>query len=256
MTKVYLALPARDATLLQSTFGESFEDEVNFLITAPNAKFFFQNIASGLRYDSWCMDSGAFEAFTQGRPLSYEVWRDAILASPGAHEVFGLDVIGDAEASRKNVERAWRDGIPAMPTFHCGSDFKHLEWMAKAAPKIALGGVARMSIRKRAVWFEECFRRTWPCRVHGFGVTDYESIKRIPFHSVDSSTWFYAPKRFMFFRQYSHGFATGVQRRVPCKGFNDLRGEVIATMRYARFARWRWSKEMNLLEGLPCAWPI
>lgn len=253
MTKLYYAIGARDVMVGTLGHHHAAVPPANLLVTTHSFKA-FETFRQELQFGTWCLDSGAFEAHSQGKPMEYSRWAE-VARSCDADEVFGLDVIGDARATRANVERAWSDGIKAIPTFHHGSPWEYLEWAARSAPKMAMGGVARMPLGKRSDWLAACFKRAWPVRVHGFGVTSFDSMMRVPFHSVDSSTWTYAPKSFGRFRQLSQGLSPA-QRRIPCpvSARNDLRGEMFVAERSQRMVRSKWRREMELLDQLPTAW--
>lgn len=240
MTRLYFAAGMRRDQL--GTFGQPGR-EVSQLVALQYLGE-FEKARTQTRPTSWALDSGAFGGHMTGKPVLYEHWRDAAL-SCDADEIFGLDVMGDHEATRANCERAWRDGIEAIPTFHVGSPWSALEWAADSAPKIALGGVARLG-PGRLHWLEQCFARVWPKRIHGFGVTGRELLLALPFHSVDSSTWSLAPSAFRMFRQYGGG-----QRQVPGPRPTDLWGEVQALLKHAELAQHRWRREMKQLAELP-----
>ena len=216
-------------------------------------------LTTGAVASRWCLDSGAFEALSQGKKMDYERWA-GVVGQCSPDEVFGLDVIGDPRATRANVERAWADGIKAIPTFHYGSPWEYLEWAARSAPKAALGGVARLHRGRRVPWLQECFRRTWPARFHGFGIADAAAMA-VPFHTVDAATWFTTPLRAMGYRTYAQGELTQVSaRRVPRSTMhkdaasNDLFGEVESFLRFEKAVRFRWRREMELLDQLPTEW--
>ena len=202
----------------------------------------------------WCLDSGAFEAFSQGKPLTYEMWHE-VASVCDADEIFGLDVIGDPKATRANVERAWADGIRAIPTFHYGSPWEYLEWAATSAPKLALGGVARRKDTERMPWITECFRRAWPVRAHGFGIASASGVNTVPFHTVDASSWFAGARRFKRHTAFSKGQLGKVKGvRVPSASMDDLAGEIDAYLQLEKWAQFKWRKEMELLSSLPTDW--
>lgn len=153
-----------------------------------------------IAFRSWVLDSGAFSAFNSGKsidlPAYIEVCRELFKRDVQLEEVFALDVIGDWKRSLANAETMWTAGIPAIPTFHFGSPVEALIELAAAAPKIALGGVARVRKQTRAKWIAQCFARVWPKKIHGFGIGDEETLMQFPFHSVDATSWYLQPSAY------------------------------------------------------------
>lgn len=142
------------------------------------------------------MDSGAFSADSQGVAISVNEY-SKYLKRLKPHLYAGLDVIGDAEATKKNqlkMEEMWE--LSPVPTFHMREDMKYLHEMLEKYEYIALGGMVFSKGTKG--WLDE----VWPHilkagnkKVHGFGLTDQDLVKRYPWHSIDSSS-FKSSKRF------------------------------------------------------------
>lgn len=136
-------------------------------------------------------DSGAFSAYTKGSVINladYAAWLkdwDRLFAVKS-----NLDVIGDHEASARNLEK-----LPGtLPVFHPGAPWSVLENLCKEYGYVALGGVAGKLVRQRADvmrWFVKCFQtaREYGAVFHGFGVTSASLAKKLPFYSLDSSSW-------------------------------------------------------------------
>ncbi len=205
----------------------------------------FQAHREELAFRDYALDSGAFAAMTEGRPVRVEDWiprvREIQASDPRCSEVFALDVIGDAEASLANYAAIRRAGIDAIPTYHFGEPWAVLDELARNYPKIALGGVARRFRRlfQREEWAERCLQRIWPKRVHGFGYSA-PSLERLPFHSIDASTWAYAPKGFG--KYLSMG-----SYQLSIRGRPNIRVEVEHNLRLEREARGRQRLRMAAL---------
>jgi hypothetical protein len=213
------------------------------------------------RYRDWVLDSGAFSAHNSGVSISLSEFTDTALrllsTDPTLTEVFALDVIPKgshpsdtakaAEQSLKNCEEMWRQGVPAVPTFHRGEPEEHLYHMAKHYPKIALGGVAVLRGDAKLAWLEQCFARVWPKRVHGFGMAGEEIVFALPFHSVDATNWELAPCAFGSWQKFG---------AMSVRGSNqDLRSQVKHYLALEAKARVRWAKQMAQLEALPDKYP-
>jgi hypothetical protein len=203
------------------------------------------------RYRDWVMDSGAFSAENSGKKISLQKYIDCCLdllaKDPTLTEVFALDVIGDAEASLKNCEEMWRQGVPAIPTFHQKEPEEFLTQMAKDYPKIALGGGALERGDFKLAWLEQCFARVWPKKIHGFGMSSEAIIFGLPFHSVDATNWEIAPCAFGNWQKFG---------AMSVRGSNqDLRSQVKYYLELEAKARVKWKKEMLLLDSLPAIAP-
>ena len=135
MTKLYLAYSTAGHTSLSL-----YEKPVDLLVAFPMLAGYAKRCAE-YPVQEWVLDSGAFTAFNSGKVIDLDEYIATCL-SCDAHEVFGLDVIGDPTATRKNNEYMWSKGVEAIPTFHFGSPWSALDDIMHR-PKIALGGVAR-----------------------------------------------------------------------------------------------------------------
>lgn len=136
------------------------------------------------------IDSGAFSANTQGAAIDIDEYCQFIMET-GATTYAALDVIGNAEATMRNTEYMQREYfLKPFPTFHMGSNIKHLERMLDF-PYIALGGmVFGQGVERNCdVAWNLLLKRAKGIRVHGFGLTNIDLMARYPWYSVDSSSY-------------------------------------------------------------------
>jgi hypothetical protein len=171
----------------------------------------------------WIMDSGAFTAHASGKPVDLQAFIDhchhELATDPRLKAVFGLDVIGDHEASMRNVEEMVRQGIPAIPTLHITAPTEAMK-EARKYPKVALGGMVGQPRSAQLAFCEQAFSVLWPKWLHAFGVTRETLLMRLPFSSCDATTWEGAPMRYGRYR--SHGL-----KILPIRGGNrNLASEV------------------------------
>lgn len=142
-----------------------------------------------------CGDSGAFSAKSQGAEITTaELARWAKQWSHKLCWIAALDVIGDAEATRRN----WHEmvdihGVPGVPTIHFGCDPALMDYYVdRGVDFIGLGGMVGKSTAAQMRWLIKVFlyaRRCHPqVRFHGWGVTTARALQ-LPFFSVDSSGW-------------------------------------------------------------------
>ena len=214
------------------------------------------------RYRDWVMDSGAFSAHNSGVSIDLNQYIDKCLellqSDPTLSEVFALDQIPASQSERDvaaamevsihNCEEMWRQGVPAIPCYHCGEPEEALHHIASTYPKIALGGMVNKSggslhVDEKFVWLEQCFARVWPKKIHGFGVCAPKMVCGLPFHSVDATNWEIGPCAFGNWQKFG---------AMSVRGSNqDLRSQVKFYLELEAKARVRWAKEMQQLASLP-----
>jgi hypothetical protein len=139
-------------------------------------------------------DSGAFSAASLGATIKladYAAWLkdwEHLLTVKAT-----LDVIGDPQATARNTRTLERQGLNVLPVFHVGTPWNELEKMVRQYDYLALGGMVPHSGKADAVmrWLVKAFQiaRETGTVYHGFGQTRLETIKKLPFYSVDSSAW-------------------------------------------------------------------
>lgn len=237
MSTVYLAWGSgAHETLVK----HAADGAVDLLVAYPFLKQFLK-LRKDYNVRKWVLDSGAFSVFNSGATVSLDDYVSAC-KDVDAAEVFGLDVIGDEDATRRNLELMWSEGIPAIPTYHLGEPESALLWCAANAPKIALGGRARGGV-KRDEWVRQCFSRVWPKKIHGFAMASQQALAMAPFDSVDASSWIYAPSAMGCWAGY-----TGHQKRLKARGVKDFWIEVVEHQRRARWAEFRWRRELEKIK--------
>lgn len=210
------------------------------------------------RHRDWAMDSGAFSAFNSGVSINLQSYIDTckklLQEDNKLSEVFALDVIGDWQATLRNTDEMWKQGVQAIPTFHYGEPWDVLKGISRDYPKIAIGGCAGRSMRmKRDHFAGQCFARVWPKRIHGFGFGHEYLILKYPWHSVDATSWEISPCGFGRWNYFGHigknGRRVGAAISVPGSKQN-LRLEVEFYLDLEQRARQKWKKEMASLPPL------
>jgi len=144
------------------------------------------------------IDSGAFSAENSNKSINIDEYCSFLLET-GVTLYAGLDVIGNAKATRENNEYMVKEyALKPIPTFHMGSKIGDLDKLLEAEyPYIALGGMvfgAGIDKHCDAVW-GHILRYAPKLQVHGFGLTNVDLMRRYPWYSVDSSS-FKSCKRF------------------------------------------------------------
>lgn len=141
------------------------------------------------------LDSGAYSAMTQKKEIDLKSYIEFIKQNKKRIKTYaGLDVIGDYKMTLKNQCIMEEAGLKPLWTFHAGSKEPYglLKDMSEKYNYIALGGTAGGRLSKSYIknHFDKCFSIIKNnCKVHGFGMTNIEYLKRYPFYSVDSTSW-------------------------------------------------------------------
>lgn len=140
------------------------------------------------------IDSGAFSADNSGVEINIDEYCEFLIKlSPNMYA--GLDVIGNAEESKKNnIYMKERYGLKPIPTFHMKEHERYLYEMISSYDYIALGGMVKSG--NIEVWLDGVWniimKENPLLKVHGFAMTDPINMLRYPWYSVDSSSWTWA----------------------------------------------------------------
>lgn len=244
MTTVYLAWAAN--TSCHDTLRWHRDDEpIDVLVAFPELAA-WEKKRHEYNVRSWCLDSGAFSAWKSGKKVKLNEFI-AAAKDVDADEIFGLDVIHDYEATKRNLEAIWEAGVPAIPTFHQSSPWSALDWCVDNAHKIALSSKGA----NKWPWVQECFARIWPKKVHGFAMASHKAIGTVPWHSVDASSWLFSPSKMGNWAGYrGRQQRVGVANKLGEHFKRDFWLEVVEHKKRARWASFRWRKQMAQLEGL------
>jgi hypothetical protein len=208
----------------------------------------FTSSRNGIYFRDWALDSGAFTAHNAGRPVQLAGYimtcRKLMTAERRLTDIFALDVIGDWRASEENTRRMWAAGVPAIPTYHFGEPMDVLRGLARDYPKIAIGGAVGVSMSEKIAWISDVFAAVWPKKIHGLAMASKTILESAPFHSVDASTWEFAPK---VKRRYT-GLADGKQMfGAPMP--ENIWMEARYYLELEAKVQFRWRKEMAELNA-------
>ena len=170
---VYESEGVKDVNTLASYyFLKQQEDKIPYLLTSKR----------------FILDSGAFSAYSIGKPIKLQSYIDFI-KKHNINQYFNLDVIGNPEQTQKNQETMEKAGLNPIPVFHYGTDEKYLKPLKKYK-YIALGGLVRYSTNKRKIssWLNYILPKLEE-KIHLFGVTNDFILKHFKPYSCDSSAW-------------------------------------------------------------------
>ncbi len=182
-------------------------------------------VEENLAFESVLIDSGGFSAHTQGVQIDIDNYIEFLQTYASSIEIYAnLDSIGDAVKSFDNFKYMKSKGMSPLPVFHQGEDYSYLEHYLKTEPYIALGGMVGFSNDKLMPWLDTCFsyiKHHWPVKIHGFGITSPDLMKRYPFYSVDSTSWLMSG-RFGEITGYNIGGKVRVKRDEMAKRMSKL----------------------------------
>lgn len=138
---------------------------------------------------SWA-DSLEFKSYLE----SYISWLHENINKDNFEAYVVLDVIGDAKRTWDVQKYMESYGLNPLPVFHFGEDAKWLDKYIDNYEFFGVGGVAGLTSNN--LFYDSVFRRigrdsNGNCKrkIHGFGITDFKTMFRYPFYSVDSVSW-------------------------------------------------------------------
>lgn len=140
-------------------------------------------------------DSGAFSAKTQGSTVDpHDLAEWGIKWKHRLKWIASLDVIGNEQATYANWRlMATQYDLEPIPTIHYGANPRALDRYADhGVDLVGLGGLVKVHSNRQMRWLIQVFkyaRENHPeMQFHGWGCTSTPHF-RLPFYSVDSSTW-------------------------------------------------------------------
>lgn len=138
------------------------------------------------------LDSGAFSAFTQKKPININEYIEYLLSNKKIFDYkIALDIFGDEKQSYLNWKKISNAGIKNIPVFHATADIKYLYGYADETDYIGIGGIALMNYKERKSLLSRIFRLfpdSTKIGFHGFGVNDEKLMVEFPWRSVDART--------------------------------------------------------------------
>ena len=136
------------------------------------------------------IDSGAFTAWTTGKPIDLDAYADYLQGWRGCWDhAITLDVIGDPVASRRNTRKLHERGLPVMPVFTRGNSLADLDAMLADVPFICAGGLVKMPEKHRVPRIRMLQRRAAERGggIHALGVGSLPALRASRPYSADTS---------------------------------------------------------------------
>jgi hypothetical protein len=149
------------------------------------------------------LDSGAFSAHSLKVTIDINAYCDYIIRNKdilrvedGAVMASVLDGIGDPQKTYENQLWMEKKGAKPLPCYHFGEDPRWLEHYVNNYEYITIGGLVGRSAKDQEVWLDRVWNNHMldgsgrpKLKVHGFGMTSPNLMKRYPWYSCDSSSW-------------------------------------------------------------------
>lgn len=186
----------RARPILTRTTAENALVSYAYLPNQESAARYFRDLrAAGAK--KIMLDSGAFTVHNSGGEVDLKKYAEAIHTLAPDYYV-QLDVIGDADGTRRNLELMREAGLKPLPVFTRGAPFEHLvRLLDEGEDYICLGNIAKADTQVRLQWCGHVFnvvakwrKREGTDRIprfHAFGCTEPEILFAFPFYSADSS---------------------------------------------------------------------
>lgn len=160
------------------------------------------------------LDSGAFTAWSTGKPIKIEDYADFVLLHQTRLDIASNldDIAKNEQLSYDNLKILENKGCVVAPVFHTREDFKWLDrYLDEGYDYILLGGM----VAEHKAWLLQWLDYVWlnhltnkdgtpKVKVHGFGMTIMDYMERYPWYSIDSSSWTYGSRFGMGLILYPH----------------------------------------------------
>lgn len=191
---IYLAADSYGRQIYPKVFFKAFKLESYFYIGKDPLQ------TSWIRHwDKFMLDSGAFSFITgkASKKTDIDMFTEGYIDYIKEHGIdyfFEMDVdkvygYEKVKQLRKKIEA--KVGKPSIPVFHMSRGLNEWKAMVKDYKYISLGIAG-----KDVGWgdYKTFYRfvmdaRNEGTKVHGLGITGMKSLRHVPFHSVDSSSW-------------------------------------------------------------------
>lgn len=194
----------------QKTFEQLTESEKLIMCNLPNQLDSYHYVHSQKKVDEMradgaqiFLDSGAFSAWSQGVEIPIDKYcdyiienRDILRVEDGAVMASVLDGIGDPQKTLENQFYMEAKGAKPLPCFHFGEPLEYLDYYVANYDYITLGGMVGKKVTDLIQWLDGIWSTHLAdgsgrarLKVHAFGITAVDVMKRYDWFSVDSSSW-------------------------------------------------------------------
>lgn len=140
------------------------------------------------------LDSGAYSAFTSGRPVNLKKYMQYIEDNlEYIDNYISLDILGDSKESLKTWREMKAAGLDPIPVFHYNNNEAILEEYLKAGCEhIAIGGTVPIKSKNEVAEWLKLIAWQYPARYHLLGSSSRKILDHCDIESADASTWIMA----------------------------------------------------------------
>ena len=136
------------------------------------------------------LDSGAFTAFSSGKPIQLDDYCRFIESLPfKPWRYFTLDVIGDHDATVKNYEIMLSRGFTPVPIYTLGQDYSVIDYYYETSDFVGVGGLVGKSKKVILRTVDKAMKQAKGRKIHLLGYTAIKDIKYFRPYTCDSSSW-------------------------------------------------------------------
>jgi hypothetical protein len=176
------------------------------------------------------IDSGAFTAYTVGKPIALDEYtRFVKLVEPLTYGCIQLDVVRNAAATLDNLRRMVDAGTRPMPVLTSDMDEAEFSRLVDVNPKVCIAGGVSEDPTFYSARIERCWRAAaGMCAIHGLGYTRGVAPLRDRVASIDSSTWGVGSRYGMLavFRRHEGCVQTAFRAKVYARRWSDVAPDV------------------------------
>ena len=138
------------------------------------------------------LDSGAFTAFSSGKPIDLAAYMAFLRKMPTTNPRFkylALDVIGDPAATRVNYDTMVAAGFAPVPVIQPGAPLADARYYADRAPLVCFGGLVGRSPAEVLTRVQSYLPAIGDTPFHLLGTTTSPLCLTLRPWSVDASSW-------------------------------------------------------------------
>lgn len=157
------------------------------------------------------IDSGAFSAYNAGKTIrlsEYMAFIDRLPFKPTGY--FQLDVVGDREATLRNLQTQYDAGQRPIAVFQRGMPPSDLETLYRYADVVGVGGLGRST--KKAEYCNYVGRYAAGRGLHLLGHVSPPTIAAVKPTSCDSTNWMFGSRGLAVMVYGGHGKRYGFHR--------------------------------------------
>ena len=184
---------------------ESLKEPISILESFAYIKKHIDSIDK-LLANNFILDSGAFTFIGKNKKdINWNKYVDEYISFINKHKIkkfFELDIysvigINKTEEIRNKIEK--ETGIQTIPVWHIFLGIEYYKKLCNEYKYISIGASGRHDSKWTRTNPEKlnalvCYAKNKNVKVHGLGYTCLKQLHKIPFHSVDSTTWLNAGK--------------------------------------------------------------